>query len=296
MKKNFRLIGVPMDLGQDHRGVDMGPSAIRYAGLADVLTRLGCIVDDSGDLPVPQRYGLAKIDSHCLVAAVHHGCELVYKAACKTVQDGKYPIFMGGDHAIAIGSISGLTCNQPIGVLWLDAHCDSNIPETSPSGNIHGMPLAVLLGHGDEKLVRVGDRGAKLKPEDVVLIGVRSSDSDEKQLLKNLGVRIFTMRDIDERGMGAVMQDALQHLRHRKCLHVSLDMDCLDPQVAPGVGTPSIGGLTYREAQLAMEIVAETGKCCSMDLVEINPILDQSNKTARMAVALVESLAGKTIL
>jgi len=197
---------------------------------------------------------------------------------------------------MAIGSISGLTCREPIGVIWFDAHCDSNTPETSPSGNIHGMPLAVLLGHGDEKLVHLGEKGAKLKPEDVVLIGVRSVDVGEKQLLKDLGVRILTMRDIDERGMGTVMLEALDHLRHRKCLHVSLDMDCLDPQVAPGVGTPNPGGLTYREAQLAMEIIAETGNCCSMDVVEINPILDHSNTTARMAVALAESLAGKTIL
>ncbi len=296
MEKTIRLIGVPMDLGQSYRGVDMGPDAIRYAGLADALTSLGYKVHDSGDLPVPKRYGLERIDWDCLVMAVEQGCDLVYKAACQTLQKGEMPIFMGGDHTMAIGSISGLTCKHPAGVIWFDAHGDSNTPNTSPSGNIHGMSLAILLGHGHETLVHLGDRGAKLRPEDVVLVGVRSLDDGEKQLLADLGVRILTMRDIDERGMGAVIQDALHHLRHCRHLHISLDMDCLDPQIAPGVGTPCPGGITYREAQLAMEIIADTDRCRSLDIVEINPIIDQANKTSSMAVALVESLAGKTIL
>jgi arginase len=205
-------------------------------------------------------------------------------------------IFLGGDHTIAIGSISGLTCSQELGVLWLDAHGDSNTPQSSLTGNVHGMPLSVLLGHGHAELVNVGRTGAKLRPENVVLVGVRDFDASEKIFLNKLGVHILTMRDIDERGMGKVMQEALHHLRHCRQLHVSLDMDCLDPQTAPGVGTPCPGGITYREAQLAMEIIADTGKCNSLDLVEINPVLDHGNKTAQVAVDLALSLAGKTIL
>jgi arginase len=296
MEKTIQLIGVPMDLGQKHRGVDMGPSAIRYAGLAESLTRLGYQVRDIGNLAVPQRYGLEKLDQEKLYTAIHQGCELVYQAACEAMQVQESAIFLGGDHTIAIGSISGLNCNQKIGVIWLDAHGDSNTPGTSPTGNIHGMSLAVLLGHGHADLVNVGVKGAKLRPEDVVLIGVRDFDSGEKKFLIDLGVRIFTMRDIDERGMGKVIQEALLHLRHYRRLHVSLDMDCLDPQSAPGVGTPCPGGITYREAQLVMETIADSGKCNSLDVVEINPILDHSNRTAQVAVDLAASLAGKAIL
>ena len=296
MEKTIRLIGVPMDLGQNHRGVDMGPSAIRYAGLADTLIRLGYEVHDRGNLPVPQRYGLERSDRSTLYSAIQEGCELVYHEACKAMQDNVTPIFLGGDHTISVGSISGVTCNRTVGVIWFDAHGDSNSPETSPSGNIHGMPLAILLGHGSRELVNIGGRSPKLRPEDVVLIGVRNLDQGEREFLVDLGVRILTMRDIDERGMGAVMMDALHHLRNCQCLHVSLDLDCIDPQVAPGVGTPSPGGITYREVQLAMEIIADTKRCCSMDLVEINPILDSGNQTGRLAVVLVESLVGKTIL
>ncbi len=297
MKKTIRLIGVPMDLGQNHRGVDMGPSAIRYANLSDALIRLGYEVHDAGNLPVPQRYVLERIDKVSLYTAVQEGCKLVHLATCGAMQAGVSPIFLGGDHTMAIGSISGLlTCGDSVGVIWFDAHGDSNTPETSPSGNIHGMSLAVLLGHGHKELVHVGDKGPKLKPENVVLVGVRNLDNGEKKLLNDLGIHIFTMREIDERGMGKVMQDALHQLRDCNCLHVSLDMDCLDPQVAPGVGTPSPGGISFREAQLAMEIIADTDRCCSIDIVEINPILDQGNKTGRLAVSLVESLAGKTIL
>jgi len=296
MKKTIRLIGVPMDLGQSHRGVDMGPSAIRYAGLAAALGRLGYNVRDNGDLAVPHRYNLEKIDPECLYRAIHQGCEMVYRAACEVVRAGESPIFLGGDHTMSIGSISGLTCEQPVGVIWIDAHGDSNTPQTSPSGNIHGMSLAVLLGHGPPELVSVGGEKPALLPENVVLVGVRSLDPGEKKLLAELGVRILTMRDIDERGMGRVMQEAVRHLAHCDRLHVSLDMDSIDPQDAPGVGTPVPGGITYREAELAMEMLADTGKCFSLDVAEINPVLDHENRTGRMAVALAESLSGKTIL
>jgi len=296
MEKTIQLIGVPMDLGQNHRGVDMGPSAIRYAGLEQSLTRLGYTVHDMGNLPVPQRYGLGKLDQEKLYTAIHQGCELVCQTACNALQAHESTIFLGGDHTIAIGSISGLTCNEELGVIWLDAHGDSNTPQSSTTGNVHGMPLSVLLGHGHTELVNVGGKKAKLRPENVVLVGVRDFDTSEKIFLNDLGVHILTMRDIDERGMGKVMQEALHQLRHCRRLHVSLDMDCLDPQTAPGVGTPSPGGITYREAQLAMEIIADTGKCNSLDLVEINPILDHGNITAQVAVDLAVSLAGKTII
>lgn len=296
MKKNIRLIGVPMDLGQNHRGVDMGPSAVRYAGLADALTRLGFKVYDIGNLPVPQRYNLDERDTSFLYKAIQSGCELVYTTACEVNQSEDFPIFLGGDHTMAIGSISGLTCDKSIGVIWIDAHADSNTPETSPTGNVHGMSLAVLLGYGPEELVHVGNKAPKLNPQNVVLVGVRNLDSGEKDLLADLGVRILTMRDIDEHGMGSIMHEAIHHLRHCTDIHVSLDMDCIDPQFAPGVGTPSPGGITYREAQLAMEILADTKRCTSMDVVEINPILDRENKTGSLAVSLVESISGRTIL
>jgi arginase len=296
MQKTIQLIGAPMDLGQNHRGVDMGPSAIRYAGLEESLIRLGYTVRDLGNLPVPQRHGLGKLDREKLYSAIHQGCEMVCEAACNAMQAQKSAIFLGGDHTIAIGSISGLTCKQELGVLWIDAHGDSNTPQSSLTGNIHGMPLSVLLGHGHAELVNVGGKGAKLRPENVVLVGVRDFDPSEKKFLNDLGVHILTMRNIDERGMGKVMQEALHKLSHCQQLHVSLDMDCLDPQTAPGVGTPCPGGITYREAQLAMEIIADTGRCNSLDLVEINPILDHGNKTAQVAVDLAVSLAGKTIL
>lgn len=296
MEKIIRLIGVPMDLGQNHRGVDMGPSAIRYAGLEASLTRLGYTVIDIGNLPVPQRYGLGKLDREKLYTAIHQGCELVCQTACNVMQTQESAIFLGGDHTIAIGSVSGLTCNQEIGVIWLDAHGDSNTPQSSLTGNVHGMSLSVLLGYGHAELVNVGGKRAKLLPENVVLIGVRDFDTNEKIFLNELGVHILTMRDIDERGMGEIMKEALHQLRHCQHLHVSLDLDCLDPHTAPGVGTPSPGGITYREAQLAMEIIADTGKCNSLDLVEINPILDHGNTTAKVAVDLAVSLAGKTII
>ena len=296
MEKNIQLIGVPMDLGQNHRGVDMGPSAIRYAGLEESLTRLGYTVSDQGDLAVPQRYGLGKLDQGKLYQAIHQGCELVCQAACNSRQNKESAIFLGGDHTIAIGSVSGLTCDQELGVIWLDAHGDSNTPQSSLTGNIHGMPLSVLLGYGHPELVKVGGKRPKLRPENVVLVGVRDFDSSEKIFLNDLGVHILTMRDIDERGMGKVMQEALGQLQHCQGLHVSLDMDCLDPLTAPGVGTPCPGGITYREAQLAMEIIADTGRCSSLDLVEINPILDHGNTTAQVAVELAVSLAGKTII
>lgn len=206
------------------------------------------------------------------------------------------PIFLGGDHSLAIGSIGGITHEQPAAVLWIDAHGDFNTPSSSPSGNIHGMALATLLGQGFPELVDVGRPGPKLEPQDVVMIGVRTLDSEERLRLRSSGVSVYTMRDLDERGMSAITQEALERLGHHRRLHVSLDVDALDPMAGPGVGTPAPGGLTYREAQLLMEIVADSGRLCSLDLVEINPILDHRNQTAQLAVDLAVSLFGKRIL
>jgi arginase len=293
MSRPIRIIGVPLELGQTHRGVHMGAGAVRYAGLADALRALGLTVRDAGDLPVPVRDSVPPVDRPAAIAQV---CAAAYAAGATAVADGEIPLFLGGDHSIAIGTIGGVTAAEPCGVLWIDAHGDFNTPATSGSGNIHGMPLAVLLGEGEAGLVGVGRPGPKLASADVVLIGLRELDADEKLRLKASGMTLYTMRDIDDRGMGAVAREALGRLEHRQRLHVSLDIDSLDPKEAPGAGTLVHGGLTYREAQLLMEIIADRGGSDSLDLVEINPILDVGNRTARLAVELTASLFGKRIL
>lgn len=296
MKQSLRVIGVPIDLGQSQRGVDMGPSAIRYAGLSSRLKALGYELHDGGNIYVPVRDTLPCEDCDDFLVAVQDVCQAVYEAAAQSVARGEVPLFLGGDHSLAIGTIGGVTCKQPSGVLWIDAHGDANSPETSPSGNIHGMPVATLLGAGYPGLVDIGRPGAKLNGRDIVMIGIRDLDSGERNWLKQSGVKIYTMRDIDERGMGRVIGEALHDLKHHQRLHVSLDMDSLEPDIAPGVGTPSPGGLNYREAQLLMEVIADSGRLTSADIVEINPILDQRNRTAQMAVDLAASLFGKSIL
>jgi len=293
MKDKIKIIGIPTDLGQTHRGVDVGPSAIRYAGLAARLAQLGAIISDAGNIHVPVRESLNHED---LLPAIRKACETAYHAAKETISKGWLPIFLGGDHSIAIGTIGGMADNAPVGVIWVDAHGDFNTPETSKSGNIHGMALAVLTGKGYPELVNIGKKGRKLDPENVVLIGVRDLDPEEKNLLKKSGIAIYTMRDIDERGISVCTHEALNHLRHMERIHVSLDLDCLDPMIAPGVGTPVPGGLTYREAHLLMEIIADIHAPVSMDIVEINPIMDTRNQTAEAAVDLCVSLFGKTIL
>ena len=294
--KALRIIGVPIDLGQDQRGVDMGPSAIRYAGLAMALQSLGYQIHDSGNLYVPVRNCLQEDCTSPFTEAIRHVCQAVYDTARQTLQQGAIPLFLGGDHSLAIGSIAGVAKDRKLGVIWVDAHADANTPATSPSGNIHGMPVATLLGHGLPELVNIGSPGAKLQGEDVVMIGIRDLDPGEREWLKTSGIKVYTMRDIDERGMGAVAREALAWLHDRSHLHISFDMDSLDPKDAPGVGTPCPGGLSYREAQLLMEIISDSGKVGSADFVEINPILDLGNRTAQLAVKLVESLFGKSIL
>jgi len=294
-RKTIRIIGIPMDLGQNKRGVDMGPAALRYAGLAERLKRLGLNVQDAGNIMVPVRDAIDS-SQRGFIPSIAQVCSAAYLAASQAISEGVIPIFMGGDHSIAIGTIGGVTASEECGVIWIDAHADFNTPESSLSGNVHGMPLAALLGDGPDELISIGRSGVKLKPENVVVIGLRDLDSSEKERLKKSGMRLFSMREIDEQGMGTIAKAAVQQLSECSRIHVSLDVDALDPNEAPGVGTPVPGGLSYREAQLLMEIIADSGNLTSLDIVEINPILDQRNRTAEVAVELAASLLGKSIL
>ena len=296
MATKLRMIGVPVDLGQSQRGVDLGPGALRYAGISGRLAGLGLRVEDAGNLAVPVRDELAaERDLHYL-PSILKVCEAVYRAGRGAIEDDCIPVFMGGDHSLAIGSVGGVSHYEPAGLIWVDAHGDFNTPQTTLTGNIHGMSVATLLGEGFDDLVHVGRRGPKLQAEDVAMIGVRELDPREKVRLRESGIAVYTMRDIDERGMAAVAREALARLAHLSRLHVSLDLDALDPMEVPGVGTTSPGGLTYREAQLLMEIVADSGQVAALDVVEINPILDSQNRTARIAVELAATLFGKSII
>jgi len=305
------LLGVPMDLGAGRRGVDMGPSALRLARLGDTLRGLGHTVRDLGNVAVPVAESVDD-DAHeaRYVGAIAGVCRAVAEAlAALPAHD--VPIVLGGDHAISLGSIAGVCRRgtaERIGVLWIDAHADLNTPATSPSGNVHGMPLAHLLGHGDPRLIAAvgGADGsatgtalggaAIVAPEDVVLIGLRSVDAGERAFIRRHELRAFTMSDIDRAGIASVTDAALAALGHVDRLHVSFDADVLDPAIAPGVGTPIAGGLAYREAHLLMELLHESGRVGSVDLVEVNPILDHRNRTAHMLVELTASLFGRTIL
>jgi arginase len=291
------IFGVPMDLGQDRRGVDMGPSAIRYARLQGALEELGYEVADLGNAVTPLPETVEKEEEIRHLEAVRDVCEEVAEQAEAMISDGLFPIFLGGDHSIAIGTVSGVARNfERIGVIWLDAHADFNTPQTSPSGNIHGMPLSVLAGAGHPDLVAIGSEGASVRTEDVVIVGLRSVDLEERRLLTEAGIRVFTMKEVDAYGIASVVRRALKALSHLDRVHVSLDLDVLDPDVAPGVGTPVRGGLTYREAHLVMELINEAGIAASLDVVEVNPILDQKNGTAELAVELVASLMGRQII
>lgn len=295
MSKTISVIGVPMDLGQSRRGVDMGPSAVRYAGLSSRLKSLGFGFRDRGNVEIAVRDTLPAEGGLSFLPAVVASCEGVYHAGLEALEAGEVPIFLGGDHSIAIGTVGAASHSEPVGLLWIDAHGDFNTPETSPSGNIHGMPLAALTGRGVPEMVDLGRPGPKVDPRDIMLVGIRDLDRDEKIMLRDSGAGVFTMRDIDERGIGAVAHEACKRLSHLPRVHVSLDMDSLDPREAPGVGTPVAGGLSYREAHLLMEIIAEVCRVGSMDVVEINPILDQRNRTAELAIELISSALGKTI-
>lgn len=305
VRPNIRIVGIPMDLGQERRGVDMGPSAVRYAGLMERLQTLGYTVQDAGNILVPDR-DQAQVQAHEWIETSCGGmrhlpevvaaCRRIYEVAKECAATPEIPIFLGGDHSMAIGTVGGSASSGPLGLIWIDAHGDFNTPETSPSGSIHGMPVAALTGRGCEDLVNLGHEGPKMQPENIVMIGVRDLDPGERAALLSSGIHVYTMREIDELGMGTVARQTLDHLRALPRLHISLDMDSIDPGVTPGVGTPVPGGMSFREAHLLMEILAESGKVDAVDVVEINPILDHGNATAEMAVALVASLLGQRIL
>ncbi len=295
LNKAVNIVGVPMDLGQSRRGVDMGPSAVRYAGLDDHLRQMGCRVRDCGNVEIPVRDELPAEGGLAYLPAVVEACTTVYGAGLEAFSEGAIPVFLGGDHSIALGTVAAATEAQPVGVLWIDAHGDFNTPSTSPTGNLHGMPLAALIGQGSPTLVDIGRPGPKISARDVVLLGLRSLDPEERALLRATGMTVLTMREIDEKGIGKVAKQAIQSLSGSPKIHISLDMDSLDPSEAPGVGTPVPGGLTYREAHVLMELIAASATVGSMDVVEINPILDHRNRTAKIAVELVASALGQTI-
>ena len=285
------VVGVPMDLGANRRGVDMGPSALRYARLLEQLEDLGYTVEDLGDVPVSLARASRRRGRGLAYLEEIRAAALVLKERLAALPEGVFPIVLGGDHSLSMGSVAGAARGRRVGVAWEDAHADFNTPETSPSGNVHGMPLAVLSGLGHPRLTEVF---RAVDPKDVVLVGVRSLDPGEKRLLKEAGVRVYTMHEVDRLGVARIAEEVLKHLQGLP-LHVSLDADVLDPTLAPGVGTPVPGGLTYREAHLLMEILAESGRVQSLDLVEVNPILDERNRTAEMLVGLALSLLGKRI-
>jgi arginase len=301
--KQIRVIGVPLDLGQSRRGVDMGPSAVRVAGLEARLEAIGHIVEDGGNvavaIPEQKKEGAAHAKYLKEITAT---CTKSADLVLKTLEAGKVPLVLGGDHSVAAGTMAGVAefyrrQNQKIGLIWIDAHSDMNTPESSPSGNVHGMPLAAIMGLGPAELGNIYNFSPKVHPENCVLVGIRDVDAAEKENIRRAGVEVFTMRDIDERGMRAVMEEALRMAgRGTAGYHVSLDMDWIDPEDAPGVGTPVWGGATYREAHLAMEIISDHGRLLSLEIVEVNPVIDEHNQTADLAVELALSAFGKKIL
>jgi arginase len=292
------VIGAPLDLGQDRRGVDMGPSAIRYAGLEAELGRIGVGVVDLGNVEAPVAEATAVGDEHArFLEQIKGACGRVADLVERAAAEGTIPLVLGGDHSVALGTLVGLARRSgPGGVIWVDAHGDLNTPETSPTGNVHGMVLAAALGLAGPAFAQDGWTLPAVEPGRVALVGVRSLDAGERDLLHELEAKVFTMSDVDRLGVERVMRDALAHVAGDGFVHVSFDMDVVDPEYAPGVGTPVLGGLSYREAHFAMELVAEAGIAQSLEVVEVNPILDTENKTARLAVELVASALGARIL
>ncbi|MDD2809940.1 arginase [Rhodoferax sp.] len=298
---SISLIGVPTDIGAGTLGARMGPEALRVAGLAQALTHLGLTVKDCGNLQGPANPWQAAVDGFRHLPQVVQWNQLLHDAMYAELQAGQLPIMLGGDHCLAIGSISAVArhCRgqgKKLRVLWFDAHADFNTATLTPSGNIHGMPVACLCGHGPQALIEIGGHVPSLLPKQIRQIGIRSVDAGEKRLVHDMGIEVFDMRFIDEMGMRHAMELALALVDANTHLHVSLDVDFLDPAIAPGVGTTVRGGPTYREAQLCMEMIADTGRLASLDLVELNPALDVHNQTAELAVDLIESLFGKSTL
>jgi arginase len=292
------LIGASLDLGAGRRGVDMGPSAIRYAELAPRIERLGRRVVDRGNVEgAVQEATDVGSERVRFLGPIKQACERVAELVAEAVDEGMVPVVLGGDHSVALGTLGGLARARGAGgVLWVDAHGDLNRPETSPSGNVHGMPLAAALGLAGREFESDAWPLPAVAPDRVALVGVRSLDSAEAELLRDLDVLVYTMSDVDRLGMERVIRQSLAHVAGPGFVHVSLDMDALDPDIAPGVGTPVRGGLSYREAHLALELVAESGLAGSLEVVEVNPILDRENETAKLAVELVASGLGARIL
>ncbi len=305
--RKVEIIGVPLDHGAGRRGVSMGPSALRIAGLQESLERLEISSFDGGDiaLPIPEESQSGDPNLRYL-DVVESACTRLSGRVCDALDRGQFPLVLGGDHSVAIGTISGISSHlrgdgdaEPpkVGILWMDAHADLNTPDTSPTGNIHGMPLACLLGKGPDSLVQIGYSGTKVAPHRVAQIGLRDLDPDEKRRILESDISAYSMEDVDRRGLPEVVEEALEKILN-DCdhLHVSFDIDVIDPRFAPGTGTARPGGLTYREAHLAMEMVARTGAIASMELVEVNPVLDEKNKTAEIGVGIVASALGQSIL
>ena len=297
------VIGVPLDLGAGRRGVDMGPSAVRVANLNARLAELGYKVEDLGNVPVVQRESQTAGDPKAkYLPQITETCTRLAQMVEGALAAGKFPLVLGGDHSAAIGTVAGVSQHfhargEKLGMIWIDAHTDMNTPSTSPSGNVHGMPLACCIGLGPPELSGMFGYSPKIDPANVALVGIRSVDQKERENVQRSGVHAFTMRDIDERGMRAVIEQAIEVAsRGTAGIHVSLDMDAVDPREAPGVGTPVRGGITYREAHLAMETLGDTGRLTSLEIVEVNPVIDEANRTAILAVELVMSAMGKRIL
>ncbi|MBI4456883.1 MAG: arginase [Acidobacteria bacterium] len=301
--KKINIIGAPLDFGSGRRGVDMGPSAIRIAGLNDRLRELGYLVQDLGNLQVsvPETHPIGETKQR-FMSEVSQVCSELCTKVVSMMKEETIPVILGGDHSISIGSIAGVARyyrdqKKKIGLIWMDAHGDMNTPEISASGNIHGMPLAATLGYGPDALTAVGRFKQKVRPKNTVLIGARDLDPLEKEMIRQSNIQVFTMREIDEIGMRRVMEKAIEIVSDGTAgFHVSLDLDLLDPSEAPGVGTPVRGGITYRESHLAMEIISDSEKILAFDIVEVNPILDERNATAQVAVELCASVFGKKIL
>jgi len=304
MQRSFppvSLIGAPTDIGAGHRGARMGPDALRIAGLGEALIGRGVEVLDRGDLRGPANPWLPPVDGYRHLDQVVAWNKALMDAVGAELAQGRMPIVLGGDHCLGIGSIAAVArhcrnTGQRLRVLWLDAHADFNTSQVTPSGNVHGMPVACLCGLGPDALVNIGGSAPAIRPDEIRQIGIRSVDPEEKRLVKDYGLDIYDMRYIDEVGMKRAMEEALEDLDDNTHLHVSFDVDFLDPSIAPGVGTTVPGGPNYREAQLVMEMIADTGRMGSLDIVELNPALDNGNGTAELAVDLVESLFGKSTL
>ena len=302
--KPIHVIGVPLDLGGGRRGVDMGPSALRIAGIGEQIAALGYAVVDKGDLPTPiPETQTLRDERKKYIRDIAKVCQKVYQTSMASLDEGAMPLVLGGDHSIAAGSVAAAaewarrTKNLPIGLLWVDAHGDMNTPATSLSGNVHGMPLAALLGPEPSELSRIGSFSPKVLPAHTVLVGIRNLDEREKIAVRDSGVHVFTMKDIDRQGIASIIEQAVQLAGTGTAgIHVSFDIDVCDPSIAPGVGTPVKGGLNYREAHMVMEIVADSGLLTSLDLVEVNPTLDVRNATAQLGAELVLSALGMKIL